>query len=111
MQYKRILAVCVTAISLAIIPTSFSSPTTPFYQQEAYATHLQCPPGFTAPHVDGEPVGPCTPDDLLQHRCDLGAPFDECARPPPLTEQFKNQGQCIKDGVDKDACKAAFKAD
>ena len=106
MQYTRILAICVTAISLAIMPTSFSSPTMPFYQQEAYATH-PCPPGFTPVHDDGIPL--CLPPDP----CEIDPTLPGCQPPeePPLTELYKNQGQCIKAGVDKDLCKAAFKAD
>jgi hypothetical protein len=115
MQYKRILTASVIAISLAIISTTFSSPTMPFYQQEVYASHPQaCKAGSTAPHIGGQPAGPCISNEELQEACDQGALFDECKslEPPlPLNERYPNQGTCIDAGENKDACKAAFKAD
>jgi hypothetical protein len=137
MQYQRILATCLTAICLAMMSTTFSSPTIPFYQQqEAYANH-PCPPfAPIGAHIDGAPVG-CFTEGDLDRRCTAGAPYDECSVTPeeicgngidddgdgqvdencppptsqPLNEKYPNQGTCIDAGENKDDCKAAFKAD
>lgn len=111
MQYKKSLITSIIAITFAMMFTA----TIPFQQQEAYANH-KClskidDPNPTPVHIGGANAG-CVPTGALEELCASGAPYDECdGTPPPLNEQYPNQGTCIDAGENKDACKAAFKAD
>jgi hypothetical protein len=63
------------------------------------------------PEGQHEQGGTCVPDEI---HCSSGTILqgNECK---PITDEFKNQGQCIKDSrtqgseVTKDTCKSAFK--
>jgi hypothetical protein len=107
MRHTKSLTTSIIAITFAMMFTA----TIPFYQQEVYAIH-KCLQGFTPVHIGGAPAG-CIPEGSLQDECDQGVLFDECKslEPLPLNERYPNQGTCIDAGEDKDACKAAFKAD
>ena len=114
MQYKKLLITSVIAITFAMMFTA----TIPFQQQqEAYAGHegvgLICSDiaeGSVPAHQGG--VILCVPAGEIERACAINPnAFDECRQEEPLDERYPDQGTCIDAGENKDACKAAFKAD
>jgi hypothetical protein len=101
MQYKKSLTTSIIAITFAMMFTA----TIPFQQQEAYANHICAITGETPVHEGDDNA--CVPTGELEELCAEGAAYNEC----DLNEQHPSQGTCIDAGENKDACKAAFKAD